>query len=183
METAQYDGPTLRVHYCCERIIKDNMEGEILWIGPSETNVLVIETEPRDYLANIVLVDTMKKQIFNSLKQQPYVQALLQEGDTLDVAQCAICYDNVYSWFMGPSMMNQTKLTENLPIYINNDELGPYAELWIAMSLIVNRQKRAHSVPPMKAKLIPGHAATFNCDKKGNTSINDETKAKKRKTE
>ena len=150
METAQNDGPTLRIYYRCEKIIKDNLEGEILWTGPSEKHILFIATEPHDYLANPFLVVTMKKLIFNSLKQQPYVQALLQEGDTLGMAQCKIGYDHINSWLMGPWMMNQTNLTRNQPIFIYKDELGPYAELWITTTLIINSQDGAHSVSPIR---------------------------------
>ena len=61
METAPYVGTTLRVYYRCDKVIKDNLEGEVLWTGPSEKHVLVIETEPRDYLTDLYLVDSMKK--------------------------------------------------------------------------------------------------------------------------
>ena len=168
METGQCNGPTLRVYYRCDKVIKDNLEGEILWIGPSEKHVLVIETEPRDYLANPFLVDTMRKQIFNSLKQQPYVQALLQEGDTIDMALCEMGYDHINSWLMGPWIMNQTNLSRNQPIFINNDELGPYAELWITTIFIVNSQKRNHSVSSI-------------CGDTRDETNNDEIRAKKQR--
>ena len=167
METAQCIGPTLRGYYRCDKVVKDNLEGEVLWTGPSEKHVLVIETEPRDYLADLFLVEIMKKQIFKSLKQQPYVQALLQEGDTLGMAQCEILYEHGLSWCLGYSAMNQINLSRNLPISIKSDELGSYADLWITVTLIVNSTDPGHRVQPISARLQFGAGGTFNCGDTG----------------
>ena len=150
METATNIGPILQINYRCDQVIKDNQDGDILWMGPSEKQVLAVEMEPRDFLIDPLLVDTMKQQIFNYLRTQPFVQSLLQEGDTLGMAQCKIGYDHINSWLMGPWMMNQTNLTRNQPIFIYKDELGPYAELWITTTLIINSQDGAHSVSPIR---------------------------------
>ena len=65
--SAQFVGPSLRAYYRCDKVVKEHLEGNILWTGPSEHHVLLIETEPRDFLANPDLVDTMKKKMFFSL--------------------------------------------------------------------------------------------------------------------
>ena len=172
METAPYVGTTLRVYYRCDKVIKDNLEGEVLWTGPSEKHVLVIETEPRDYLTDLYLVDSMKKKIFCSLKQQPYVQALLQEGDLLGLAQCEILYDHDYSWFAGYSAFNQTNLSRNVPIAIKSDDLGTHAELWITMTLVINSPDLAHSISPIRARLHLGPGGTYNCGDTGDLATN-----------
>ena len=158
--------PTLRAYYRCDKVIKDNLEGEILWTGPSEKHVLVIETDPQDFLHDSFLVDTMKKQIFNSLKQQPYVQALLQAGDTLGMAQCEILYQNNVAFISGLSEMEDS-LSSNEEIDINEDEMGLFASLWITMTLIVNSQEQAHSVSPIRPTLHLGPGGPFNFDDTG----------------
>ena len=163
--------PTLRAYYRCDKVIKDNLEGEILWTGPSEKHVLVIETDPQDFLHDSFLVDTMKKQIFNSLKQQPYVQALLQAGDTLGMAQCEILYQNNVAFIYGLSEMEDS-LSFNEEIDINEDELGPFASLWITMTLIVNSQEQAHSISPIRARLHIGPGGTINCGDTGDIANN-----------
>ena len=163
--------PTLRAYYRCDKVIKDNLEGEILWTGPSEKHVLVIETDPQDFLHDSFLVDTMKKQIFNSLKQQPYVQALLQAGDTLGMAQCEILYQNNVAFISGLSEM-EDNLSFNEEIDIDEDEMGTFASLWITMILIVNSQEQAHSVSPIRARLHLGPGRTYNCGDTGDIANN-----------
>ena len=119
--------PTLRAYYRCDKVIKDNLEGEILWTGPSEKHVLVIETDPQDFLHDSFLVDTMKKQIFNSLKQQPYVQALLQAGDTLGMAKCEILYQNNVAFISGLSEMEDNlSFNEEIDIDENQELTAKY---------------------------------------------------------
>ena len=144
METATNIGPILQINYRCDQVIKDNQDGDILWMGPSERQIIAVETEPRDFLIDPLLVDTMKQQIFNYLRTQPFVQTLLQEGDTLGMAQCEILYKDNTTGFW--AAMNQDNLSINQSIHMEIDELGPYAQLWITMTLIVNSPEPAHLV-------------------------------------
>ena len=109
MERATNIGPILQINYRCDQVIKDNQDGDILWMGPSEKQVLAVEMEPRDFLIDPLLVDTMKQQILNYLRTQPFVQALLQEGDTLGMAQCEILYKDNTTGFW--AAMNQDNLS------------------------------------------------------------------------
>jgi hypothetical protein len=166
METAvPFFGSTLRAYYRCDKIVKGALEGEILWTGPSEKHACLIETEPREFLTQTQLMDILKSQIFSSLKAQPYVQALLQDGDQLGLAQCDILYDQGYAWFLGHSKLNEDHLSENPPIAIEQDEFGSYAELWITMTLIVNSQDPAHAIPPLVPVLLLG--PPLNCGDSG----------------
>ena len=170
--SAQFVGPSLRAYYRCDKVVKEHLEGNILWTGPSEHHVLLIETEPRDFLADPDLVDTMKKKMFFSLKQQPYVQALLQEGDTLGLAHCEILYKHQFSWLTGHARMNSTHLSRDYQIAIESDELGSYADLWITMTLVVNSSDATHSVSPIRPRLCFGPGDTFNCGDTGDLATN-----------
>ena len=142
---------SLRAYYRCDKIVEGHLGGNILWTGPSKTHVLLIETNPREYLSQLYLIDTLKRQIFNSLKQQPFVESLLQEGDCLGMAQCEILYETGFAWLLGHFKLNQEKPYENLPISIKKDNLGPYAEIWVTATLVINSQNPAHSdVPPIR---------------------------------
>ena len=137
MEAAQNEKSTLIVNYRCDKIFNHNLE--ILWSGPSKKFVLDIETEPREFLLDPLLVESMKKQILDSLKQQPFVQALLPEGGSICMANCLILYKDNNSWCPGLTEMDLDHLYRNAPIDIREDEWGPYAELWITMNLVVHR--------------------------------------------
>jgi hypothetical protein len=146
---------TLRTYYRCDKIVRGTLEGEVLWTGPFKKHACVIATEPREFLTQTQLLDILKSQIFSSLKAQPYVQALLQDGDQLGLAQCDILYDQGYAWYLGHSKLNQDHLSENIPIAIEQDEFGSYAELWITMTLIVNSQDPAHAIPHLNLFVYP----------------------------
>ena len=170
--SAQFVGPSLRAYYRCDKIVKEHLEGDILWTGPSEKHVLVIETEPRDFLADPDLVDTMKKKIIFSLKQQPFVQALLQEGDTLGLAHCEILYKHQFSWLTGHAVMNPTHLSRDYQIAIESDESGSYANLWITMTLVVNSLDATYSVSPIRPRLHFDSGGTYNCGDTGDLAAN-----------
>ena len=140
---------TLRVYYRCDKVVKGTLEGEIVWTGPSHPHVLVIVTNPHEFITQHHLMHILKKQIFSSLKQQPFIQELLTEGDTLGMAQWEILYEHAYSWFTGHTAMDVNHLTENLPIVIQQDRYGGHADLWITATLIINSQDAAHLVPPL----------------------------------
>ena len=156
-------GPTLRVFYRCDKIVKEHLEGEVLWTGPSDKEVLLIEADPYVYLADPFLMEAMKKQVFSSLKQQPYVSAILREGDSLGAAPCDIYYDTLF----GPAIFDVTiGLSGNFPHFTRNDDMGPYTQLWITMTLIVNSPDPNHSVSPLRARLNlgPGPGYYTFCD-------------------
>ena len=137
MEASNSLQSTLEVFYRCDKVVKDNLEGQILWTGPSKKQCLSIETEPRSFLVDPNLVDNMKKRVFESLQQQPFVRALLREGDSIGVARCEILYKDNNSWCYGLTEMDQDNLSLNWEIDIEEDELGEYAELWITVTLAV----------------------------------------------
>ena len=141
MDAAQNKESTLIVNYRCDKIINHNLE--ILWSGPSKKFVLDIETEPWDFLLDPLLMESMKKQIVDSLKQQPFVQAFLPEGGSICMANCMILYKDNNSWCPGLTEMDLDNLSLNQPIDISEDEWGPYAELWISLSLAVHPELNA----------------------------------------
>ena len=146
---------SLRAYYRCNKVVRGNLYGDVLWTGPSKTHVLLIETNPREYLSQLYLIDTLKRQIFNSLKHQPFVESLLQKGDSLGMAHCEILYETGFAWLLGHFKLNQEKPYENLPISIKKDNLGPYAEIWITATLVINSTDPAHSdVPPIRQLLF-----------------------------
>ena len=154
MEPAPVFESTLRVYYRCDQVVRGTLEGEIVWYGPSEPRFLVIETNPREFLTQHHLLYILKKQIFGSLKQQPFVQELLTEGDSLGMAQWEILYHHDMSWLWGITAMDVNHLHDNIAIAIQEDFYGPYAELWITATLVINSQDVTHLVPPQTTELI-----------------------------
>ena len=96
MEAATNEKSVLIVNYRCNKIFQHDLE--ILWSGPSNKFVLEIEAEPWEFLLDPLLVESMRKQVLDSLKQKPFVQALLPEGGSICMADCLILYKDNNSW-------------------------------------------------------------------------------------
>ena len=76
------------------------------------------------------------------------------------------------AFISGLSVMDQDNLSFNEEIDIEEDELGPFASLWITMTLIVNSQERGHSISPIRARLHIGSGGTINCGDTGDIANN-----------
>ena len=133
---------TLRVFYRCDKVVTKDT---ILWTGPSETQLFVLEENPVNFVNQPLLMFSLRNEVYESLKQQPFVQSLCKSADDCTgVENVEVLYDTGLGSLRGYSKMDLVTLSNNRPIITKNDKHGTYAELFITVTIGIEKRQVSH---------------------------------------
>ena len=128
----------LRLFFCCDKVIHKKTK-QIIWTGPSDIQLSNLQIDPMDILHSRSRLCFLTKQIYLKLLEEYFVKRLTPPYHHIRMHQFKMEYrdelSDIYGFTNGFTNVDIEAPSNNKHIFTKHDEDGPYAELYITITL------------------------------------------------